>query len=201
MKKIFGVIVMILLIGSLAACNHNNSDSKPNRISAADLSDREDTILSTISSKSFVFTFNNTDYREVTLWIEKYEDGELVDDQLGGMTTQVGERGSIVLANAKLDHEEQLSFLIGTGDEDGTASAHVLDENLRNEDFSSTVYSGLPGEKTLDDDEIVLANIAYSNNEFGMSSISNQFFEDPEIHMDELKEYSVAYLFKVVFVE
>src|SRR5690625_6389674 len=201
MKKLFELIVIILLIGSLAACSHNNSNTKSNRISVADLSDREDTILSTITSKSFVFTFNNTDYREVTLWIEKYEDGELVDDQLGSMTTQVGERGSIVLANAKLDHEEQLSFLIGTGDEDGTASDHVLDEILRNEDFSSTVYSGLPGEKTLDDDEIVLANIAYSNNEFGMSSISNQFFEDPEIHMDELKEYSVAYLFKVVFVE
>ena len=63
MKKLFGVIVMILLIGSLVACNHNNSDPKSNRISVADLSDREDTILSTITSKSF----DNTDYREVTL--------------------------------------------------------------------------------------------------------------------------------------
>src|SRR5690625_4551747 len=176
MKKLFELIVIILLIGSLAACSHNNSNTKSNRISVADLSDREDTILSTITSKSFVFTFNNTDYREVTLWIEKYEDGELVDDQLGSMTTQVGERGSIVLANAKLDNEEQLSFLIGAGDEDGTASAHVLDENLRDEDFSSTVYSDLPGEKTLDDVEIVFAYIAYFNYENDIIKKSKQYF-------------------------
>lgn len=202
MKKLLGVIAVIFLIGSLVACSNHQSNPQTNSILATDLSARETTILSTVTSESFVFDFNNSDYQEVEVWIEKYEDGELVDDQLGYMTAQIGEKGSIVLASPKTsNHEKQQSFLIGTGDENGTSSASVVDDNLQDADLSLMVSSSLTEEKTLDEGEIVLANIAYSNNEFGISSISNQFFEDPEGNMDELKEYEVVYLYKVAFVE
>jgi len=58
----------------------------------------------------------------------------------------------------------------------------------------------LANEKTLKNGkENVLATIAYSNNEFGISSISNDFYENPKANLDELSEYDVAYLFKAVF--
>src|SRR5690625_793206 len=118
MKKSF---VIILLISILAACSSTNASSKSNSISATDGSKREDTILATTTSNSFVFDFNNTEYKEVTAWIEKYEAGELVDDQLGYVTTSVGERGSIVVATSKIPaNKEQQPFLMGIGDEGGT---------------------------------------------------------------------------------
>ncbi|GIN90538.1 hypothetical protein J6TS1_31690 [Siminovitchia terrae] len=199
MKKLFGTLILILLVGSLGACSNNNSNTM---ISAANVNEREETILSTITSESFLFDFNNTEYKEVAVWVEKYESGKLVDDQLGYMTTQVDKKGSIILATAKAsDNEKQQTFHIGVGDQDGTSSASVLDKKPKDADAMSIVYSGLPEEKTLDGGEILLANIAYSNNEFGTSSISNQFYEDPEAHMDELNEYNVVYLFKAKFMK
>lgn len=48
---------------------------------------------------------------------------------------------------------------------------------------------------------MVLGTIAYSTNEFGMSSIPIDFYTNPDKNLDVLEEYDVAYLFKVKFID
>lgn len=46
MKKLLGILMFILLVGTLSACDDNAS----NIIAAVDVSDREETILSTLTN-------------------------------------------------------------------------------------------------------------------------------------------------------
>ncbi|QUW23614.1 hypothetical protein JSQ81_08980 [Sporosarcina sp. Marseille-Q4063] len=79
MKRFF--IIVALLVFVLSACVTNNA--KSNTISAVGLTERENAILSTTSDISFVFDFNtDSEYKEVSVWIEKYELGKLVDDKI-----------------------------------------------------------------------------------------------------------------------
>jgi hypothetical protein len=69
----------------------------------------------TTSDQSFVFDFNiDSEYKEVAVWIGKYESGELVDDELSHISTQVEGNGSIIFASSKTnDIEQQQSYNIG----------------------------------------------------------------------------------------
>src|SRR5699024_3188990 len=100
MKRSFVTLVLVLLVFALVACNDSNS--KSNTISAVELTDRENMILSTTSDQSFVFDFKiGSEYKEISVWIEKYEVGELVDDRLSHITTEVEESGSIMFAKTE----------------------------------------------------------------------------------------------------
>lgn len=202
MKRLF-VFLISLLVLSLSACNNGNSNSKSNVISAVDLNEREDVILSTISEESFVFDFNiDTEYKEVGVWLEKYESGELVDDKLGYMTTQTDKNGTIILATSKSnDNEKKHAFNIGIGDKNGTSSTNFSDKDSNDICDMQSVSGEILKEVKLTGKEIMLAYIAYSNDENSISSLSTDFYEDPEAHVGELAEYDVAYLLKVEFMK
>ncbi|WP_077602911.1 hypothetical protein [Oceanobacillus sojae] len=77
MKSVWMILITGLTALTLAACGQNESDA--NTISISELTEREDVILSVTSEQSFVFDFNIDDeYKEVAVWIEKYEAGNLV---------------------------------------------------------------------------------------------------------------------------
>lgn len=196
MKKLSSILI-ILLVFSLSAC------SESDMISPADLNERENAIISTISDESFVFDYKTeSEFKEVVVWIEKYESGKLVDDKINYMTTQIGEDGgTIILAKSKTGEKEiEQNYYIGVGDNGGLASSVAFDKKLDDKEYLSIVSGQLANEKTLNDgEENVLATIAYSNNDFGITSISNDFYEEPQAHMDELNEYNVTYLFKAEF--
>lgn len=89
MKRLV-VILIMLFVFSLSACDHSDNDAKSNIISASDLNERENAIISITSDQSFVFDYEiDAEYKEVALWIEKYKSGKLTDDKLGYMTTQL----------------------------------------------------------------------------------------------------------------
>lgn len=58
-----------------------------------------------------------------------------------------------------------------------------------------------PGELSLNQGELVLANICYSNDENGVSSLITDFYKDPAGNINKLKEYDVAYLLKAEFIK
>lgn len=64
------------------------------------------------------------------MWVEKYEQGELVDDQLGYLTSPVDETGLIIFATKIDGVDEQQTFHIGVGDEDGVSSLTTRDTPL-----------------------------------------------------------------------
>ena len=201
MKRLFETLIIVLLTFTLSACSNSNSNS--NTISTVELTERENTILTTTSDKSFIYDFKiEGEYKEVSVWIEKYEAGELVDDRLSEITTQIRENGSIIFTNPKTNEKEkQHTFNIGIGSNGGTASISGYDTNSNDLDNMASVWGSFSEEITLNQGELVLANICYSNDENGMSSLTTDFYEDPEGNMNKLIEYDVAYLLKAEFIK
>lgn len=193
-RKWFVVLMLAIFVIVLGACN---SKSNLNTISIAELTEREIGIFSTVADNSFVFDFNiDKEYEEISVWIEKYEFGALVESKLSHITTEVEQEGSIIFATSK--NEKQNVINIGINGNGGTASISGFDNDL--EEMAS-VWGNFEGKKILNEDEVVLANICYSSDENGMSSLTNDFYDDVEAHVNELEEYDVAYLLKAEFVK
>lgn len=201
MKRTLKIVVLIISVVFLVSCS-NLANLKSNYISRADLTKREEIILTTVTDQSFEFDFANAAFKEVEVWAEKYEAGELVDASLGRMGTEVRTNGFIIIANKSSNNEDEaLTFNIGIGDENAISSYSFFDENSLNLTDMMSVASGLTEDQALDQGEIVLAAISYSDDEFGVQSLSTSFFQDPPNHMEKLEHYNVTYLFKIKFTE
>ncbi|MCM3742164.1 hypothetical protein M3210_18175 [Oceanobacillus luteolus] len=196
MNRLCSKLLMALFLLFLCACNNGNSTE--NKISVAELTDRENAILSTTSDKSFVFDFELDDeYTKVSVWIEKYEAGELVDDQLMELTSQVNKDGSIIFSNPKdSTREEYLPFYIGIGNDGSVASISSYDNHVQDLEEMASVWGSFPEEITFEQEELLLAGICYSDNENGISSLTTDFYQNPEGHISDLKDYNVVYLLK-----
>ncbi|RHW38198.1 hypothetical protein D1B33_04735 [Lysinibacillus yapensis] len=200
MKRTLTILISALLLFILSACDDSNSNS--NTISVSELTDRENAILSSISDQSFVFDFNvDEEYTEVTVWIEKYEFGNLVEDKVSKLMTQVegdGD-GSIIFTTPKTnDSQKQLTFNSAISSKGGVSSIRAFDPNSNGLDDMSSVWGTFPEEKAIIEGEIVLGSISYSN-EGRMNSLTNDFYQDVDSHINELEKYDVVYLFKADF--
>lgn len=197
MKKLFSIVALSICM--LSACV--NTDSQSNTISTVELSERENAILTTTSDKSFVFDFDIDDeYKKLSVWVEKYEIGKLVDDKISSIITSVEERGSIIFATSNADRSRNIqTFNIGITGNDGAGSISGYDEDAANLDKMSSVWGDFPEEKKPIEGKIVLAAICYSSDESGISSLSTDFYKDAEGHMTELEKYDVVYLVKAEF--
>jgi len=197
MKKLFSIVALSVFV--LSACVNN--DSQSNTISTVELTERENAILTITADRSFVFDFNiDSEYKELSVWVEKYEFGKLVEDNISSILTPVEESGSIIFATAKVDHSRsQQTFNIGISGNGGTSSISSFDEDAADVDKMSSVWGDFQEKNKPIEGEIVLAAICYSSDESGMSSIRNDFYKDPEGHMSELDEYDVVYLLKAEF--
>lgn len=197
MKKLFSIVALSVCM--LSACVTN--DSQSNTISTVELSERENAILTITSDKSFVFDFDIDDeYKGLSVWVEKYEFGKLVDDKISSIITPVEKSGSIIFATSKADRSRNSqTFNIGINGNEGTGSISSFDEEAADLDKMSSVWSDFQEEKKPIEGEIVLAAICYSSNESGMSSLPTDFYKDVEGHMSELEKYDVVYLVKAEF--
>ncbi|MCT1904856.1 hypothetical protein [Oceanobacillus sojae] len=200
MKSVWMILITGLTALTLAACGQNESDA--NTISISELTEREDVILSVTSEQSFVFDFNIDDeYKEVAVWIEKYEAGNLVDDRLGYMTTQAEQNGTIIFSFSENDSENNNSFNIGIAVDGAITSMSGSDSNLTDLEKMSSVSGNIPEKKAVDNGEVVLASISYSQDEDGIQSLTTDFYEDAAGHMNELEEYELTYLLKAEFIK
>ncbi|SES18503.1 hypothetical protein SAMN04487944_12259 [Gracilibacillus ureilyticus] len=198
MNRLFTKLIIILLLVVLSACNTNS-----NTISVAELTDRENTILSTTSDNSIVFDFEiDGEYKELTVWIEKYEAGKLVDDRISKITTQINESGSIIFSTPQSSNtENQKTLNIGIGSNGIIGSTNGYDENSDDLDNMASVIGNFPEKLSLNQDKLVLAHICYSNDKNGMRSLATEFYEDPAGNINKLKEYDVAYLLIAEFIK
>jgi hypothetical protein len=197
LKKLFAILVPLVFV--LSACKGN--DTTLNTISVVELTDRENAILSTTSDQSFVFDFNvDNHYEEVSVWIEKYESGKLVDDQISFMTSSVEESGTIVFANTNRDGNQKYpSFNLGVSSKGSTSSIRGFDPDPKDLDEMSSVWSHFQeASHSIVEGEVVLASICYSSGGM-MSSLPTDFYKDVDHHIDELEKYDVVYLLKTEF--
>jgi hypothetical protein len=196
MKRLFTLVALLIFV--LSACVNNNA--KSNTVSAVELTERENAIISTTSDKSFVFDFNSdSDYKELSVWVEKYESGKLVNDAISSLITDVEGNGSIIFATSKPDENgKQQTFNIGISGNGSIVSVSNLETNSADLNAMSSVWDNLQGKNNSIEGELVLANIGYSS-DGSMSSLTTDFFTDVEGHMDELENYEVSYLLKAEF--
>lgn len=196
MKRLFTLVALLVLV--LSACANNKS--KSNTISAVELTKRENAILTTTSDKSFVFDFNiDSDYKEVSVWVEKYESGKLVNDAISSLITNVEANGSIIFATSNPDDSrKKQTFNIGISGNGGIGSVSNFETTSDDLDAMASVWNNIEGKSNSIEGELLLANIGYSSDET-MSSLSTDFYEDFEGNMNELEKYDVAYLLKAEF--
>ncbi|MGN7387905.1 hypothetical protein [Sporosarcina sp. SAFN-015] len=191
------LIMAALLVFVLSACVTNNA--KSNTISAVELTERENAILSTTSDNSFVFDFNvDSEYEEVSVWIEKYELGKLVNNRISSITSQVEENGSVIFATSKAVGRKQYTFNIGISSNNSIGSTSRIETNSDDLDAMSSVWGNIQGENNSIEGEVVLASICYSTDGH-MSSLTTDFYQDVDGHMNELEKYDVVYLLKAEF--
>jgi hypothetical protein len=198
-RGLFFVILTVLML-SLVACNGEDSKNvKANTISSATLTEREETLLSGTADQSFVFDFNAGDqYKEVAVWVEKYESGKLVR-KLTQMSTEIKNTGTMVFSTAKINEENnQTRFSISVHSNEttttGTSSETIKDDNL------GMVLGNNPSESiSIKNKSIVLASMGYSSSEKGISDLSTDFYSDMGSHIDELKDFDTVYLLRCTF--
>ncbi|MDW0117204.1 hypothetical protein QTL97_09665 [Sporosarcina thermotolerans] len=196
MNRLFMIVALLLFL--LSACSNN--DSKSNIISAAELTEREKALLSTISDKSFVFDFNiDSEYKVVSAWIEKYEFGEMVHNKISPMTTPVEGDGSIIFVTSKVNaNQQQPTFNIGVSGNGSTGSISGLDTTSYDLDSMSSVWGSFQEENKSIEGEVVLASICYVS-DGPMRSLTTDFYNDVDGHMNKLENYDVVYLLKAEF--
>ncbi|MFK9118150.1 hypothetical protein ABEI56_13385 [Peribacillus castrilensis] len=199
MKKIYLSIILSLLSFSLVACKADDQKSE-NILSVPELTAREKAILENSSEHSFLIDFSVDDtYKEMSVWVEKYEFGKLVEPEMGRMTTGIEKNGTIIFTTSKTDDDQKRSmFNVSIQNDDGTDTV-TYPEKIEKKDAS---VWGSPDKIVINkDNKPVLASICYSSNQEGIYSLSTDFYGDMEGHMDELKEYDVVYLLRSEFTK
>ncbi|MCY8233093.1 hypothetical protein [Priestia endophytica] len=168
-------------------------------ISGAKLTEREKALLSGTADQSFVFDFNTDDkYKEVDVWVEKYKSGKLVGE-LNRMSTEVKNKGMMVFSTAKTNEESnQVRFSISIHSDEATSTAWSP-ETMKGDNFSNVSGSNPLDNISIKDKNIVLVSIGYPSSKEGTRTLSTDFYEDIDSHMNELKNYDVVYLLRCTF--
>ncbi|MGE6377847.1 hypothetical protein [Peribacillus muralis] len=198
-KKILLSLALCLVSLTLVACKENQPKSD-NTLSVPKLTAREQAILANTSENSMLIDFNVDDsYKEMSVWVEKYEAGKLVEAEKGLMNAEIEKNGTIIFTTSKTDDDQKLSmFNVTIQNDDGTTTA-TYPEKMDKKDAS---VSGSPDKIDLKNtNKPVLWSICYSSSQEGMSSLSADFYHDMDSHIDELKSYDVVYLLRSEFTK
>ncbi|ARF17679.1 hypothetical protein [Sporosarcina ureae] len=198
MKKWMSITILSCLL-FLTACAATDT----NKLTIPELTDRENQILETAANTALVFDYTaDQNYKKVTLWVEKYEEGKKVAEPISELSTPMpGEstKGSIVFTVTQT-LEEQLLFSASVSDAKGAASVSNQEELKTLKDMA-TLFNTNPQEGLLLSDNMLLAGIIYTSTTEGSptSALSSDFYEQKEGYLDELKEYDVVYVLRASF--
>lgn len=201
MKRIFVLLLAIPITITLVSCSQKETKEE-NTISVANLTNREEAILSITSDNSSVFEFqlDNWKYKQLSLWVEKYELGKLVNEEINFMTTEVEGKGTIIFTASQPDDEQnQFEFHIGVESNRSTSSANAVD-SLANASPDGVSYSWETNQSISIKNEMVFSSICISKpGAEVMSSLSTEFYQDVDRHIDKLKDYDTVYLLRGEF--
>jgi len=200
MKRTLFITFLSLFALSLGACNDTDIGAE-NTISQAKLTERENGILSATTDNAFVFEFNvDSEYKETNIWVEKYEFGKLVDDQVSALGTAIDSDGLIIFDISKVnDERNETYFNLSISDNGSMSKIRDLVTISKGQSNMASLSGSSLEENHPINGEMVLASICYSSGEGGMSSPSSDFYNDVEGNIYEIKDYEVVYLLKSEF--
>ncbi|MCO0597073.1 hypothetical protein NGI46_06290 [Peribacillus butanolivorans] len=221
MKKILYTAILTLIVLTMGACNNTNNISKSksdNTLSEAKLTDREKDILSTTTDQSFVFEYHMADstYKEVSVWVEKYESGKRVEDKKIHVTAGLKNNGTIIFATSTpTSHQNESMFSVSINSKGDTTTGSNLEtitkegseqsKSLKNSEINTesvmSVWGSNEAENILISDKMVLASVGYSYGEGSMRTLSQDFYSDMDHHINEIKDFDVVYLLRSEFTK
>ncbi|GEN50214.1 hypothetical protein APE02nite_08790 [Alkalibacterium pelagium] len=204
---VFGLILAAIFI--LSACwnndgaaNASKSLSRDSTIASAELTDRDQTMIYAMSDHAFVFNFNLTkEYEEATVWLEKYENGQLSHDSGSSMSSKVEGEGMIIFSTSSVSPDSgQEHFKMYLGAESGGGGlSFIQDISMIDEEGPITLRETIVNEKVpISEEDMVLAStvIEWSDS---VSSIPPDFYEDVEGNLSMIEEYDIVYLLRARF--
>lgn len=199
MKKHIVTIFIMMMTILVSACT--NSDIKsPNSISTSTFTDREQVLVAATSDKAFVFDFNIDDtYKEVSVWVDKYEFGKKVETPIPHISVDVKDKGMIIFTTLGTNNENESIFNVTINSDDAMSTSNNA-ETISNKGLENmaSLWESNPLEKNTITDEMVLASILYSEGK-GISSLSSDFYNDLNNHIQELKSIDIVYLLRAEF--
>lgn len=193
------LVLLLALLLVISGCSRMNA--KTNTIAVSDLTNREEALLSMNTDNAFMFDYNvDEEFKEVNVWVEKYEEGKFSHDPISSFITPVEKDGTILFTLQRPIPEFDQSVLnLGVLSKDGSGSVQNIDEQPEKFEEMASTSSSFSGELKPLNEENVLATICFSRDDAGMSSVTSSYYEDPEANVEELAEYDLVYVLKVEF--
>ncbi|WP_432662992.1 hypothetical protein R9X47_20695 [Wukongibacter baidiensis] len=203
MKKLILMLIILVSILSLTSCTEDEK-ANTNVISETTLTDREKTFLSIGSDEYFVFDFNvDESYKWLEIWVERYELGKMVSDG-GRLSTGLSmTKEGLFLITVKEDEKMKSDWTISIQSNGALYTGRSTQEyNADDEPVFAKTWGANNSENILiNDNEIVLASICYKdqNKSSVMSSLTNDFYSNPDENLKEIEDYELVYLLKCKF--
>lgn len=203
MRKLIIILVMAIAVLPFTSCD-SSGITNDNIITEAQLTAKEKTLLSVGSNYYFAFDFKvNDKFKWAEVWVERYEHGKKVPGS-GSISTglSAGEGGMIIAAVRESGKQaSEWTLAISSGGSLSKAESNLEYTAYDNAQFAS-VRSTNRSRISIGEKEIVLANACYEisqEEETILTSLSNEFYNNPEEHMEEIAEYDLVYLLKCKF--
>ncbi|WP_313891182.1 hypothetical protein [Psychrobacillus sp.] len=201
MKRIVSLFTLLLFVCILSACNKEEQVQEPglkqvvNTIAESELTEREKSLLSATSEVSFVFDFNvDETFKQASVWVDRYEFGQLEVENINHLTTTIDKKGLITFFTTQVPGNEDKSIFKTFANGSGSTTLQKM-ERAKQGYWESNPNTEIPmsGEK-------VLAVIIFSNGN-GMSSLPEDFYEDVENNLDQIKDYDAVYVLRSEFIK
>ncbi|WP_160675477.1 hypothetical protein [Clostridium sp. C8-1-8] len=216
MKKVLVILVMLVSLvftgcsgdkslttkdKSIGIKDSDKKEENSNTINFSKLTDREKIFLNAVSNSYFVFDYNvGKDFRYMVVWIDKYQLGKKVHSFLGQSTSLDADSKGIISVQVENDSRNIEHFIFSVSDGKSCTTGKLGgDKDIDLSKFSWIKTDNSSNQIKIKNNEIVLGSICYISLPNPGSSLSQEFFSDPEKNIEEIKKYDNCYLVKCKF--
>lgn len=200
LKKIviFFIILSSILLMSCADDSIQELDLNKNMIYPRELTASEKELLSLVGFNQTIEIFDfetKKSFKSISIWLEVYEDGKLLENRSKMSSSYDSEKGSIAIKVIK-DGTFDWRVSIKTNGNVSSMAFESKDDFLKDKSYS-VASSHLEDKKIENEEAIVLKTFLFDSS--GSTSIYGlQYYEE---HPEALREYDYAYLLKAKFSE
>lgn len=178
MKKIIVLLLSVLILLSSSGCAQRITVSSN---TTAD----EALLLSALAKSSFKFEYSGAEGYWMTVWMERYEYGELVESKPNMLACSCDEGGQIIFFSHKTanpEEPEMLNIVVSQGG--------VISDKMDVMQFNSPDTGRFCQYPTQDisfaDGRVVLLFVEYY--EDAANAVGSEFFTDYQVHCDAIAE-------------
>ena len=185
------------LLFLLGACGDREAKDN-NKIAVAELSEREKTLLhATASNILFIYNLSLESQGVLNIWMEKYEYGELIAEQIGSVEAAVSEKGQIIVALIEVPQSKQTIVRVAIINDTGYESNEGV---IALPDIGAFAYGTLvSNEGTTLNKDMAIGQLIYSGESNFFKTSWEHLGNNPVDIIKELKDRPEVYLIRSSF--